>query len=221
MSPDKIFLLQQHHNRTRSAANSTIQRTESSKSKRQGRFPLATSVKSSTRNHEHNPTTQHSSSLVRWPTIFHGVDEDIMVDDWEEMAEDVSIAVDMVAGIFAGLVEHVAIFPLYTIQTHTQSGGRRATTASYDTAVDLVSKRGTAFLWRGATTLAWAVVPAHATLFLTYETIVDLGLPGRHNKSNQEGAMDSTNYFRQRVAMVGVLAGIISGLIHDLIMVLA
>jgi len=61
------------------------------------------------------------------------------------------MVVHMAAGSFAELVEHVAIFPLDTIRTHVQSGGRGATIASYDTAVDLVSKRGLAFLWRGST----------------------------------------------------------------------
>jgi solute carrier family 25 iron transporter 28/37 len=229
MSPGKIFLLQHYMNQN-SWETTASQNAEPPKTKIGGGFLLATSLSASA-TEEDAPSLPQASSLVRWPTVFNGVDEDITVDDWEERGEGTSLAVHMVAGSFAGLVEHVAIFPLDTIRTHAQSsrtGASRSTTAS---AIHLVSKRGTAFLWRGATTLAWAVVPAHAALFSTYESIMDLGLPGRHN--SQDGAVDASgrdyrnstsreqqpSYSGQRVAMVGFLAGSLSSLIHDLIMV--
>jgi solute carrier family 25 iron transporter 28/37 len=223
MSPGKIFLLQQYckRNSASTSTSTTPQRPNLSTTKRAGNsFPLATSLNASAAsNQDHSgraSASQKSSSLVRWPTVFQGVDDDVNVDDWEEKGEDTSMAVHMVAGSFAGVVEHIAIFPLDTIRTHAQSRASRSglSSASFDTAVDLVSKRGSAFLWRGATALAWAVVPAHAALFSTYETIMDLGLPGRHNNYNY-----NSNNSGQKVAMVGFLAGSLSGLVHDLIMV--
>ena len=226
MRPGKFFLLHQYQTRNH-ASSAPPKKPKSPRTKVEGSVVLATSLKE-------KGNSPQPAMIMRWPTIFNGVDEDITVDDWEERGEDTSLSVHMVAGSFAGLVEHVAIFPLDTIRTHAQAG-RKAATGSYDTAVDLVSKRGSAFLWRGATALAWAVVPAHAALFSTYEIIMDLGLPGRHasqeplattgrdyrNNSvlRQPHHERPPTYSAQQVAMVGFIAGSLSGLVHDLIMV--
>jgi len=171
-----------------------------------------------------NTEAQASTSLIRWPTVFQSIDDDVSIDDWEERSHDTSLRVHMVAGSFAGLVEHVAIFPLDTIRTHVQSSSKNVSSSSLssiETTIDLVSKRGAAFLWRGSMTLAWAVVPAHAALFSMYENIMNIGLPGRHFHFPVETHCkeECNAYSGQRVAFVGFIAGSASGLVHDLIMV--
>jgi len=132
--------------------------------------------------------------------------------DWEERSPDTALSQHMIAGSIAGMVEHAVVFPLDSIKTHMQatnieSGGRAGWTV---TAKDLIRIRGPLFLWRGVTVTLGAVVPAHAFMFATYEGVLHYG--ETHGVQNADAS-------KSRVACVGFLAGGISTLFHDCIMV--
>lgn len=114
-----------------------------------------------------------------------------------------------IAGSFAGVAEHVSVFPIDTIKTHVQA--QRSTTATLTWSSDLVLARtlvtqhGVGSLWRGVGVAASACGPAHALMFTTYEHVLTLG--------GQESAG------ADRAAVVGAVAGGVSTLAHDLVMV--
>ena len=114
-----------------------------------------------------------------------------------------------IAGSFAGVAEHVSVFPIDTIKTHVQS--QRSATAPLTWSSDLVLARtlvtqhGVGSLWRGVGVAASACGPAHALMFTTYEHVLTLG--------GQESAG------ADRAAVVGAVAGGVSTLAHDLVMV--
>ena len=114
-----------------------------------------------------------------------------------------------IAGSFAGVAEHVSVFPIDTIKTHVQA--QRSTTATLTWSSDLVLARtlvtqhGVGSLWRGVGVAASACGPAHALMFGTYEQVLTLG--------GQESAG------ADRAAVVGAVAGGVSTLAHDMVMV--
>jgi solute carrier family 25 iron transporter 28/37 len=113
-----------------------------------------------------------------------------------------------IAGSFAGVAEHVSVFPIDTIKTHVQA--QRSATAPLTWSSDLVLARtlvtqhGVGSLWRGVGVAASACGPAHALMFTTYEHVLTLG--------GQESAG------ADRAAVVGAVAGGVSTLAHDLVM---
>ena len=140
------------------------------------------------------------------------------------MAEDTTRNSDfrhhLVAGSFAGVAEHVSVFPLDTIKTHLQAqaanGGSGASTANGarlgfmgDVAVaqEIIAQHGGKALWRGVSVTGAMCGPAHALMFAAYEQIIRVG----ETKDGQASA--------ERTAIVGAIAGGVSTCLHDGVMV--
>ncbi|KAL3530937.1 hypothetical protein ACH5RR_010259 [Cinchona calisaya] len=78
----------------------------------------------------------------------------------------------MVAGSVAGMVEHMAMFPVDTIKTQMQAlGSCHMKSAGISQAVQSILKsEGPAGLYRGITAMGLGAGPAHAVYFAVYET---------------------------------------------------
>ncbi|GBG67785.1 hypothetical protein CBR_g910 [Chara braunii] len=82
----------------------------------------------------------------------------------------------MLAGSFAGLVEHTAMFPVDTIKTRMQAlvGRANAMSPHHDTTVlkavsSILRSEGPLGLYRGIGAMCLGAGPAHAVYFATYE----------------------------------------------------
>ena len=117
----------------------------------------------------------------------------------------------LIAGSFAGVAEHVSVFPLDTLKTHLQALGknRGANGLLGDLAVgrSLILKNGVQGLYRGVSVTGLMCGPAHALMFAAYEHILQVGA----TKDGQASA--------ERTAIVGAAAGAISTFLHDAVMV--
>lgn len=88
------------------------------------------------------------------------------VDEWDGKGRFIH---HVIAGSSAGIMEHVALFPLDTLKTHLQASenlGTR-TPAVFST---LVKAGGIRRLYRGAASVAAACIPSHAAYFSIYES---------------------------------------------------
>lgn len=94
------------------------------------------------------------------------------------VAEDeLTFTQHMVAGAVAGMVEHLAMFPLDTVKTRMQAvphgGASIAHAMNYGTMRAAVStvlrQEGLRGLYRGVNAMALGAGPAHAFYFATYE----------------------------------------------------
>jgi len=105
------------------------------------------------------------------PTATRGINlmGDAAVDeDWEDWdPSSTSFATHVVAGSCAGLLEHVLLFPVDTLKTHLQVN--RSNHNMKRAAKDLLNARGFKGMWRGASTMVTACIPAHASYFTIYE----------------------------------------------------
>lgn len=95
--------------------------------------------------------------------------------EWEEWnPEEISFVDHMVAGSFAGLAEHVSIFPIDTLKTHMQcerclQGSRPMQTLTC--AANLIRDKGVFRLWRGVSATFSGCIPAHAAYFSIFESM--------------------------------------------------
>lgn len=129
----------------------------------------------------------------------------------------------MIAGSFAGVAEHFSIYPLDTIKTHKQAVrvGDAAHTSSFRLAHGIVSEHGFKALWRGVSIQVGFCGPAHALMFASYEMILSMGGTVQGSSSVKAASSDEGSKIPsgQRVAAVGMLAGMVSTMLHDLVMV--
>mmetsp|Transcript_23997 Transcript_23997/g.24586 ORF Transcript_23997/g.24586 Transcript_23997/m.24586 type:complete len:354 (-) Transcript_23997:61-1122(-) len=101
--------------------------------------------------------------------------------DFEELEQEwdptkLSFIDHMIAGSFAGLAEHVAIFPLDTLKTNVQCEkcGSNSPFKTINCAVRIVKQDGILRLWRGVSAMFIGCIPAHAAYFSIFETMKSL-----------------------------------------------
>jgi solute carrier family 25 iron transporter 28/37 len=80
----------------------------------------------------------------------------------------------MLAGSVAGMVEHMAMFPVDLVKTRMQmlqSAGGSAHSAVYKAFFAIMKKEGPLGLYRGIGAMGLGAGPAHAVYFAAYETL--------------------------------------------------
>ncbi|KAA8908532.1 hypothetical protein TRICI_004750 [Trichomonascus ciferrii] len=103
-------------------------------------------------------------------SLVEAVEEEF--DDYEALPENASLTASLVAGAFAGIMEHTVMYPVDAIKTRMQV----AKTANiYSGIVNAVTKisstEGAASLWRGIGSVIVGAGPAHAVYFGVYEIV--------------------------------------------------
>lgn len=105
--------------------------------------------------------------------IASGVDPDSDPLDWEEWDPyDVPFWKHALAGSMAGIMEHVAIYPVDTVKTRMQAAPTSLTSirlGALDTASHIIKTDGMSGLFRGCMAISVGCIPAHIGLFGTYE----------------------------------------------------
>ena len=94
------------------------------------------------------------------------------LEDWEEWDRSkVPFVSHMIAGSFAGLAEHVTVFPVDTLKTNVQCEVCGSTEAQvWNCARNIVKREGILRLWRGVSAMFAGCIPAHAAYFSIYES---------------------------------------------------
>ena len=122
----------------------------------------------------------------------------------EEAAHDgLSFPQFMIAGSIAGMVEHIAMFPIDTLKTRTQMMTERYGSIQYSSSLSkvfssIIKSEGLLGLYRGVGAMALGAGPAHAVYFSVYEFFKEKmggNKPGHHPLSH---------------AMAGILATVSS-----------
>jgi len=121
--------------------------------------------------------------------------------EWEVRDDSIPFRTHAFAGSCAGVMEHVAMFPVDTVKTRLQASPvcARAT----DVALAVIRERGFAGFMRGATAIGAGCIPAHIGLFGTYE-LASSALVDRNLQEHQPC----------RVAACGAAASIV----HDVVL---
>ena len=99
-------------------------------------------------------------------------EDDLEWEEWDS-SKGHSFATHMLAGSFAGLAEHVTIFPLDTLRTQVQCErcGSVSPMQTWNCATRIVGKEGIFRLWRGVSAMFAGCIPAHAAYFSIFESM--------------------------------------------------
>lgn len=91
--------------------------------------------------------------------------------EWEDNPNKLPLMNHMIAGSFAGLAEHISIFPIDTLKTHLQCEkcGESNPMQTWNCATRIVQREGIFRLWRGVSAMFAGCIPAHAAYFSLFE----------------------------------------------------
>jgi len=90
--------------------------------------------------------------------------------DYEAIPDNYPLSVHMTAGSIAGVVEHVAMYPVDCVKTNLQMLKSRPYKSITDGMIKMAtSKEGYTRLWRGMPAMIVGAGPAHAMYFASYE----------------------------------------------------
>jgi solute carrier family 25 iron transporter 28/37 len=92
--------------------------------------------------------------------------------EWEERDSSISLLNHCIAGSIAGIIEHLALYPVDTIKTHLQVA-RHKRLRFTNTAKILYQEEGFLRFWKGANVVASGCIPAHSAQFCIYEVLKD------------------------------------------------
>lgn len=94
--------------------------------------------------------------------------------DYEALGENSTLAANLIAGAFAGIMEHTVMYPIDAIKTRMQIVNPRPS-AVYTGITQALTKisatEGARSLWKGMTSVILGAGPAHAVYFGTYEAV--------------------------------------------------
>ncbi|AMD19128.1 HBR227Cp [Eremothecium sinecaudum] len=96
--------------------------------------------------------------------------------DYESLPESAPLSYQLIAGAFAGVMEHTIMFPIDAIKTRMQAAGN-STAGKFNkispNMLAYISKisttEGSFALWKGVQSVILGAGPAHAVYFATYE----------------------------------------------------
>lgn len=90
--------------------------------------------------------------------------------DYESMPETSPLYHQLIAGAFAGIMEHSVMFPIDALKTRIQSAHTKSISTNMVAQITKISSaEGTMALWKGVQSVILGAGPAHAVYFGTYE----------------------------------------------------
>lgn len=93
--------------------------------------------------------------------------------DYETMPSTSPLYHQLIAGAFAGIMEHSVMFPIDALKTRIQSAHTNLTSPKNNNLITQITKissvEGTTALWKGVQSVILGAGPAHAVYFGTYE----------------------------------------------------
>ncbi|ODQ65648.1 RNA splicing protein and member of the mitochondrial carrier family [Nadsonia fulvescens var. elongata DSM 6958] len=111
-------------------------------------------------------------------TIIDTFEDDDEID-YEALPENTSLAANLMAGAFAGIMEHTVMYPVDAIKTrmqvasqHSHPVSRLQINSGILSSISRISAtEGAMSLWRGITSVVVGAGPAHAVYFAIYESV--------------------------------------------------
>ncbi|GCE97479.1 Fe(2+) transporter [Zygosaccharomyces mellis] len=89
--------------------------------------------------------------------------------DYESLPPDAPLHCQLMAGAFAGIMEHSVMFPIDALKTRIQSATGSMSTGMLAQISKISTMEGSLALWKGVQSVILGAGPAHAVYFATYE----------------------------------------------------
>lgn len=106
--------------------------------------------------------------------------------DYEALPSSAPLSYQLLAGAFAGIMEHTVLFPIDAIKTRIQSASGQSVSRSILSQISRISSlEGSLALWKGVQSVILGAGPAHAVYFATYEFTKDYLIPEEEKETYQ------------------------------------
>uniref|UniRef100_A0A060T618 ARAD1C16654p n=1 Tax=Blastobotrys adeninivorans TaxID=409370 RepID=A0A060T618_BLAAD len=139
-------------------------------------------------------------------------------DDYESLPENSTLAANLMAGAFAGIMEHTVMYPVDAIKTRMQAASSGNLYSGIVNAVSKISStEGAMSLWRGISSVVIGAGPAHAVYFAVYEAVknslggnddhahhpVVAAIAGASATTSSDALMNPFDVIKQRMQLYG------------------
>jgi solute carrier family 25 iron transporter 28/37 len=105
--------------------------------------------------------------------------------DYEALPDNSPLISQLMAGAFAGIMEHTIMFPIDSIKTRMQTLKIKSNEGIISSFSKISANEGTLALWRGVSSVILGAGPAHAIYYMVFEsaktTLCNNLLNHRHN----------------------------------------
>ncbi|CCH61059.1 hypothetical protein TBLA_0D05670 [Henningerozyma blattae CBS 6284] len=135
------------------------------------------------------------------------LDSPVEVEDYESMPSTAPLSSQLMAGAFAGIMEHMVMFPVDSLKTRIQSSSSPLKLMSSNISTQLkniIHTQGYLAPWKGVQAILVGAGPAHAIYFATYEAC-----KSRLIKENDTG------YHPFKIALCGATATTVSDFLFN------
>lgn len=110
--------------------------------------------------------------------------------DYEALPDNSPLFSQLVAGAFAGIMEHTIMFPIDSIKTRMQTLKIKSSESIISSFSKISATEGPLALWRGVSSVILGAGPAHAIYYMVFEstktTLCNNLLKHSHNGANDE-----------------------------------
>lgn len=110
--------------------------------------------------------------------------------DYEALPDNSPLVAQLLAGAFAGIMEHTIMFPIDSIKTRMQTQKIKETEGIISSFSKISATEGSLALWRGVQSVILGAGPAHAVYYLVFEstkTSLCNNLLHHNHKNDAEG----------------------------------
>lgn len=90
--------------------------------------------------------------------------------DYEALPDNSPLVSQLLAGAFAGIMEHTIMFPIDSIKTRMQTLKIKSTDGIISSFSKISATEGSLALWRGVQSVVLGAGPAHAIYYLVFES---------------------------------------------------
>lgn len=140
--------------------------------------------------------------------------KDVGEVDYEALPEDAPISAHLLAGAFAGIMEHTVMFPIDSIKTRMQIFNKANLTEGILGSINkITSSEGAYALWRGVSSVVLGAGPAHAVYFSVFEASKTLLCNKLLDTNNSNKIVTDANH-----PLIASCAGIAATIASDALM---
>lgn len=115
--------------------------------------------------------------------------------DYEALPDNSPLVSQLIAGAFAGIMEHTIMYPIDSIKTRMQTLKIKSSEGIISSYSKISASEGTFALWRGVSSVILGAGPAHAIYYMVFEStktaLCNNLLNHKHNDQSNELNNDS------------------------------
>lgn len=143
--------------------------------------------------------------------------------DYEALPDNSPLVSQLLAGAFAGIMEHTIMFPIDSIKTRMQTLKLNAADGIISSFSKISATEGSLALWRGVNSVILGAGPAHAIYYMVFEstkTTLCNNLLKSDDTKNNKNINDVSNFIvtSEKHPLIASISGVAATITSDALM---